>query len=94
MRHLKPSDQCIVNIGVRGRKLICSQVVQAGILDVVGCILESWLASKGFAVGLSSSATGIPRETREQHVARKQAQAEMRARQQAVELSFLSESHH
>ena len=79
--------QCIVNIGVRGSELIRSRVVQAGTLDVVGCILESWLASKGFAVGPSSSATGMPRETREQRAARKQAQAEMRARQQAVELA-------
>jgi len=79
--------QCIVNIGVRGSELIRSRVVQAGTLDVVGCILESWLASKGFAVGPSSSATGMPRETREQRAARKQAQAEIRARQQAVELA-------
>lgn len=79
--------QCIVNIGVRGSELIRSRVVQAGTLDVVGCILESWLASKGFAVGPSSSATGMPRETREQRAARKQAQAEMRARQQALELA-------
>jgi hypothetical protein len=76
--------QCIVNIGVRGSELIRSRVVQAGTLDVVGCILESWLASKGFAVGPSSSATGMPRETREQRVARKQAQAEIRARQQEL----------
>ena len=79
--------QCIVNIGVRGSELIRSRVVQAGTLDVVGCILESWLASKGFAVGPSSSATGMPRETREQRAARKQVQAEMRARQQAAELA-------
>lgn len=79
--------QCIVNIGVRGSELIRSRVVQAGTLDVVGCILESWLASKGFAVGPSCSATGMPRETREQRAARKQAQAEMRARQQALELA-------
>jgi hypothetical protein len=79
--------QCIVNIGVRGSELIRSRVVQAGTLDVVGCILESWLASKGFAVGPSSSATGMPRETREQRAARKQAQAELRARQQAVDLA-------
>ena len=79
--------QCIVNIGVRGSELIRSRVVQAGTLDVVGCILESWLASKGFAVGPSSSATGMPRETREQRAARKQAQADMRARQQAAELA-------
>ena len=87
MRHLKPSDQCIINVGLRGSELICSRVVQAGTLDVAGCVLESWLASKWFAVGPSSSAMGIPRETCEQHAAWKQAQAEMRARQQAVELT-------
>ena len=62
-----------------------------GTLDVVGCILKSWLASKGFAVGPSSSATGMLRETRKQRAARKQAQAEMRARQQAVELAHALE---
>ena len=56
--------QCIVNIGIRGSELIRSRVVQAGPLDVVGCILEPWLASKGFAVGPTSSATGMSRETR------------------------------
>jgi hypothetical protein len=79
--------QCIVNIGVRGSEVIRSRVVQAGTLDVVGCILESWLASKGFAVGPSSSATGMPRETREQRAARKLAQAEMRARQQVADVT-------
>jgi len=39
--------QCIVNIGVHGSKLIRSRVVQAGTLNVVSCILESRLASKG-----------------------------------------------
>ena len=38
-------------------------VVQAGTLDVVGCILEAWLASKRFATGSNSSASGVPRET-------------------------------
>jgi hypothetical protein len=61
--------------------------VQAGTLDVVGRILESRLASKVLAVGPSSSVTGMPRETREQRAARKQAQAELHARQQAVELA-------
>ena len=66
--------QCVVNIGVRGSEPIRSRVVQAGTLDVVGCILEAWLANKGFAVGPSSSATGMPRETREQRLAGRQAQ--------------------
>lgn len=76
--------QCVVNIGVRGSEPIRSRVVQAGTLDVVGCILEAWLANKGFAVGPSSSATGIPRETREQRLARRQAQ---RNREEAAELA-------
>ncbi|KIK25045.1 hypothetical protein PISMIDRAFT_362016 [Pisolithus microcarpus 441] len=73
--------QCVVNIGVRGSERIRSRVVQAGTLDVVGCILEAWLANKGFAVGPSSSASGIPRETREQRMARRQALAEQRQRE-------------
>jgi hypothetical protein len=36
------------------------------------CILETWLANKGFAVGPDSSATGMLRETREQRFARRQ----------------------
>ena len=79
--------QCVVNIGVRGSEPIRSRVVQAGTLDVVGCILEAWLASKGFAIGPSSSASGMPRETREQRLARRQAQAEQRQRDQAAQLS-------
>lgn len=78
--------QCVVNIGVRGSEPIRSRVVQAGTLDVVGCILEAWLANKGFAVGPSSSATGMPRETREQRQARRQAQAELRQREVSIEL--------
>lgn len=62
--------QCLVNISVRGSEPIRSCVVQSGTLDVVGCILEAWLANKGFTVGPSKSATGMPRETREQHQAR------------------------
>ncbi|KAH7907208.1 hypothetical protein BJ138DRAFT_988109, partial [Hygrophoropsis aurantiaca] len=79
--------QCVVNIGVRGSEPIRSRVVQAGTLDVVGCILEAWLASKGFAVGPSSSATGLPRETREQRLARRQAMAEQRQREEAAQLT-------
>ncbi|KIJ62936.1 hypothetical protein HYDPIDRAFT_168884 [Hydnomerulius pinastri MD-312] len=79
--------QCVVNIGVRGSEPIRSRVVQAGTLDVVGCILEAWLANKGFAVGPSSSATGLPRESREQRMARRQALAEQRQRDGAAELT-------
>lgn len=73
--------QCVVNIGVRGSEPIRSRVVQAGTLDVVGCILEAWLANKGFAVGPSVSASGMPRETREQRLARRAAQNEARQRE-------------
>ena len=68
--------QCVVNIGVRVSEPIRSRVVQAGTLDVVGCILEARLASKGFAVGPSSSASGPLRKTREQQMLRRQQMAE------------------
>ncbi|KAF7976784.1 hypothetical protein HWV62_5624 [Athelia sp. TMB] len=79
--------QCLVNIGVRGSEDIRGRVVQAGTLEVVGCVLEAWLAGKGFAVGPSSSATGMPRETREQRMERRKIQAEMRQREEAAELA-------
>lgn len=78
--------QCVVNIGVRGSEQIRRRVVQAGTLDVVGCILEAWLASKGFAVGPGLSATGVPRETREQRLARRLAAVENRQREDALAL--------
>ncbi|KZT22394.1 hypothetical protein NEOLEDRAFT_1119703 [Neolentinus lepideus HHB14362 ss-1] len=74
--------QCLVNIGVRGSEHIRSRVVQAGTLDVVGMILEAWLVCKGFAVGPSSSATGMPRESKEQRAARRAAAMESRQRDQ------------
>ena len=55
---------CVVNIGVR-RIEQTRRVIQAGTLNVVGCILEAWLTSKGFSVGPSSN---VPWDTREQHV--------------------------
>ncbi|CAK5272122.1 unnamed protein product [Mycena citricolor] len=67
--------QCVVNIGVRGSEPIRSRVVEAGTLDVVGCILEAWLVGRGFAVGPSTSATGLPRESREARAARRAAAA-------------------
>ncbi|KAH9895309.1 hypothetical protein C8Q73DRAFT_774162 [Cubamyces lactineus] len=79
--------QCIVNIGVRGSEPIRSRVVQAGTLEVVGCILEAWLASKGFPVGPSVGANGMPRESREQRLARRQAQLESRQREQAAAIA-------
>ena len=69
---------------MRGSESIRSRVVQAGTLDVVGCVLEAWLASKGFAVGPSTSASGVPRETREQRLLKRQLQ-----REQAQELARL-----
>ncbi|KAF5366220.1 hypothetical protein D9758_005706 [Tetrapyrgos nigripes] len=70
--------QCLVNVGVRGNEAIRSRVVQAGTLEVVGCVLEAWLASKGFAVGPSGQGIGVGygygygrRETREQRHARR-----------------------
>ncbi|KAJ4487553.1 hypothetical protein J3R30DRAFT_3223069, partial [Lentinula aciculospora] len=88
--------QCVVNIGVRGSEPIRSRVVQAGTLEVVGCILEAWLAHKGFAIGPNStgtpgSATGwgsYGRETREQRHARRQQQRHMlREVEEAAELA-------
>ena len=79
--------QCVVNIGVRGSEVIRSRVVQAGTLDVVGCILEAWLAGRGFAVGPSVSAPGMHRETKEHRLARRQAQLEARQREQADQLA-------
>jgi hypothetical protein len=78
--------QCVVNIGVRGSEPIRSRVVQAGTLDIVGMILEAWLVSRGFAVGPSSSATGLPRETREQRQARKEAQLRAVKEHQAAQM--------
>ncbi|GJE85597.1 zinc finger MYND domain-containing protein [Phanerochaete sordida] len=79
--------QSVVNIGVRGSEQIRGRVVQAGTLEVVGCILEAWLASKGFAVGPSTSAGGMHRESREQRLARRAAQAELKQREQAAALA-------
>lgn len=79
--------QSVVNIGVRGSEQIRGRVVQAGTLEVVGCILEAWLAGKGFAVGPNAMISGMHRETREQRMARRQAQHELRHREQAQQLA-------
>lgn len=42
--------QCVVNIGVRGNENIRTRVVQAGALDIVAQILESWLKKNGVAI--------------------------------------------
>jgi hypothetical protein len=55
-------------------------------LDVVGCILEVWLAVKGFAVSPSSSAPGMLRDMREQRLTRCQVASEQRESKQAAEL--------
>lgn len=91
--------QCVVNIGVRGSENIRARVVQAGALDVVGCVLEGWLVSRGFSLtsnahsGSGSAFHGTDgssrhRETREQRHARRQAQAEQRQREEANELAL------
>ncbi|KAF8510104.1 hypothetical protein JB92DRAFT_3119287 [Gautieria morchelliformis] len=90
-----PTLQCIVNVGVRGSEPIPARIVQAGTLDVVGCMLEAWLASKGFAVAPSASASGMPRETRKQRHARRMALADVRQREvQAVQAEELARALH
>jgi hypothetical protein len=42
--------QCVVNIGVRGSEAIRTRVVQAGALDLVAQILESWLRHHGISI--------------------------------------------
>ncbi|KAK4684405.1 hypothetical protein P7C73_g5769, partial [Tremellales sp. Uapishka_1] len=42
--------QCVVNIGVRGSEPIRTRVVQAGALDLVAQILESWLKKHGVSI--------------------------------------------
>ncbi|ORX38434.1 hypothetical protein BD324DRAFT_357063 [Kockovaella imperatae] len=48
--------QCVVNIGVRGSEAIRTRVVQAGALDLVAQILESWLVYHG--IGTFAGPTG------------------------------------
>ncbi|KAK7676455.1 hypothetical protein QCA50_020590 [Cerrena zonata] len=78
--------QCVVNISIRGSEPIWSRVVQAGMLEVVGCIHKAWLVNKGFAIGPGASASGMPKETREQQLARRQAENEAGQRGQAMQL--------
>ncbi|KAJ3562153.1 hypothetical protein NP233_g9753 [Leucocoprinus birnbaumii] len=85
--HFSLTFQCVINIGVCGSEQIQRRVVQAGTLDIVGCILKAWLASKGFVVGPSSSVTSAPRETREQRHVRRQAAIESRLREEAAALT-------
>lgn len=51
--------QCVVNIGVRGNEDIRTRVVQAGALDIVAQILESWLKKNGIAVFSSSMGSQV-----------------------------------
>ena len=83
--------QWVVNIRDRSFEPIWSRVVQAGTLGVVGCILEAWLASKGFAVEPSSSASGLARETREQWVLKRHQMAEQQRQSEAqvMELTWV-----
>lgn len=46
--------QCVVNIGVRGSEQIRTRVVQAGALDIVAQILETWLRQRGVAIFVGS----------------------------------------
>ena len=64
-------------------------MIQACILDVVGGVTEACLASKCFAVGLSASVTGAPRESREQRQQMRKMQQEQRQREHALELTRL-----
>ena len=77
--------KCVVNVGVRGSENIRSRVVQAGMLSVVGSVLEQWLLSKGFAVVPSSTGSGAPRENRQARLARRQEleRRQMQQQQQA-----------
>jgi hypothetical protein len=61
--------QCVVNIGVRGSEAIRTRVVQAGALDLVAQILESWLKQHGVAIfagslgsqaAVDAQAAGLP----------------------------------
>ena len=61
--------QCVVNIGVRGSEAIRTRVVQAGALDLVAQILESWLKQRGVAIfagplgsqlAVDATAAGLP----------------------------------
>ncbi|KZV81265.1 hypothetical protein EXIGLDRAFT_844764 [Exidia glandulosa HHB12029] len=79
--------QCVANVGVRGSEHIRSRVVQAGTLDVVGCVLEHWLQSKGYAVLPSSSASGLPRESKEERAMRRAALLAAQQQQQATEIA-------
>jgi len=64
--HFSFAFQCVFNIGFRESEHVRSRVIRADTLDAAGCILEAWIADKGFAIGHSSSANDMPRETREQ----------------------------
>lgn len=46
--------QCVVNIGVRGTEEIRTRVVQAGTLDLVAQMLESWLIAHGVHIHAST----------------------------------------
>ena len=61
--------QCVVNIGVRGSETIRTRVVQAGALDLVAQILETWLIMHDISIfagpigsqsGVRALAAGLP----------------------------------
>ena len=86
------SQKCSISLALPcGSEPICARIVQAGTLHVVGCILEAWLVSKGFAVVPSASESSMPRETCEEHHARRLAIVEMRQRElQAIQAQELA----
>lgn len=81
--------RCLFNVGVCGSELIRTRVVQAGTLDVIGCVLESWLLLKRFAVRPSESASGVSREANERRLHRRQEEIGQMQRGQTTELARL-----
>ncbi|KAH8105650.1 hypothetical protein DFH11DRAFT_1733233 [Phellopilus nigrolimitatus] len=82
----------VPNVRVRELEPVRSRVVQAGTLEVVACVLEAWLALSGFDVGPSVSASGIPRETREQRKRRRQQLESASERRHMSSSVFLREN--
>ncbi len=78
--------QCVVNVGVRGSESIRSRVVQAGMLQVVGAVLEAWLISKGLPLTPSSTVAVTSKESRQlRHAKRQEARQEAERRQRESE---------
>src|SRR5260370_24282252 len=54
--------QCVVNVGVRGSESIRLRVVQAGMLQVFGAVLEAWVISKGLPLTPTLNFSVTPQE--------------------------------